>query len=144
MVHDNSPSRAHVSRLVKLFLIAQLVIITSLSFWLYNEYLDNQYLGTYLKGVFQRQGSMFAMLGLGGILAIGFVGLLLKAGNIMGEIEHLQPKIEAPESTVLTADESSPMPVLKVVDPQSRDNLSMIHSSMRRWNEQSKRRDQNY
>lgn len=143
MADDSSASRPRVSRLFKFLLLAQLVIITALSIWLYNEYLYNQYLESYLANVFQRQGSMVAMLGLGGILAVGFVGILLKAGSIIGEIEHLQSKSEAPVVTVSVENESPSMPLLEVVDPQSRDDVNTIHSSMRRWNERSKRRDRN-
>jgi hypothetical protein len=141
MAHDDSPSRANVSRLTKSLLFVQSLIIVALSIWLYREYLNNQYFQTYLAGVFQGQGSIVAILGLGGLLAIGMVGILLKAGNIMGEIEHLSSKIEDQTGTVQAVESPSPMPVLEVVDPHSIDDIGRIHGSMRRWNDRSKYQD---
>ncbi len=36
---------------------------------------------------------MIAVLGLGGLLGTALLGILLKAGNILGEIEHLSEKV---------------------------------------------------
>jgi hypothetical protein len=141
MAHHNSRSRTSVSRMTKSLLVAQSLIILALSIWLYKEYLNNQYLQSYLAVVFQGQGSAVAVLGLGGILAISFVGLLLKAGTIMGEIEHLSSKIDDQTGNVQTIESTSPMPVLEVVDPHSIDDIGRIHSSMRKWNDRSRHQD---
>ena len=138
MAHDNLHSWANVSRLTKSLLFGQSLIIIALSIWLYNEYLSNQYLKTYLAGVFQGQGPIIAVLGLGGILVIGFVGILLKAGNIMGDIEHLASRIQDQPDTVPNVEASQPMLVLEVVDTGQSDDISRIHRSMLRWNQQSK------
>jgi hypothetical protein len=141
MANYNSGSRASLSRMTKSFLVAQSLLIIALSTWLYKEYLNNQYLQSYLAVVFQGQGSALALLGLGGLLAVSFVGLLLKAGTIMGEIEHLSSKIGDQTGNVQTVESTSPMPVLEVVDPHSMDDIGRIHSSMRRWNDRSRHQD---
>ena len=143
MPPEDPGSKAEIPGLSKYLLIGQSMIIITLSLWLYKEYQDNQYLQTYLSSVFQGQGSIVALLGLGGILAIGFVGILLKAGSIMGEIEHLSSKVGDLTDAVPTLETPAPptMPVLEVVGTQSKDDISRIHGSMRRWNERSKRFD---
>ena len=130
------------SRLTKCFLLAQSVIIIGLSVWLYNEYLNNQYLQSYLSGAIQGQGSMIAIFGLGGILVVGFVGILLKAGNILGEIEELSTKVvdQSSSAPFFNAAQQS-MPVLEIADPRPMDEISRIHGSMRRWNERLKAQD---
>ena len=139
MAPENTGSRAKFSGLSKALIVGQSLIIITLSIWLFKEYQDNQYLQTYLSGLFQGQGSIFALLGLGGILAVGFVGILLKAGSIIGEIEHLSSKVDVQTDTVPNTEVPSAMPVLEVVGPRPVDDVSWIHGSMRRWNERSRR-----
>ena len=143
MPGENPSSKAKIPRLSKYLLLGQSLIIITLSLWLYKEYQNNQYLQTYLSSVFQGQGSIVAVLGLGGILAIGFVGILLKAGNVMGEIERLSSKVDDRMDAVptLEARARSAMPVLEVVSTRPADDIGRIHGSMRRWNERSKRFD---
>ena len=143
MTRENPGSRARIPRLSKYLLVGQSLIIITLSIWLYQEYQNNQYLQTYLSSVFQGQGSIAALLGLGGILAIGFVGILLKAGNIMGDIEHLSSKVGDRTDAVPTLElpAAPTMPILEVVGTHPIDDISRIHGSMRRWNERSKRLD---
>lgn len=141
MAHNDMSSRTNLSTLTKSILFVQSVVIVALSTWLYTEYLSNQYLQTYLVKVFQGTGSLFAMLGLGGILALGLVGTLLKARNIMGEIEQLSSKIEDQTGTNPIVEALSPMPVLELVDSHPTDDIGRIHGSMRRWIERSRPRD---
>ena len=141
MEPEKPGSRAKISGLSKGLILAQSLVIVTLSIWLYKEYQDNQYLQTYLSGMFQGQGSIVALLGLGGILALGFVGILLKAGNIMMEIEHLSSKVDDRTDAVQTVEPASAMPMLEVVGPRSRDDISRIHGSMLRWNQRSSRLD---
>ena len=141
LAHGDPSSGARISRLSKALIVGQSLIITALSIWLYREYQDNQYLQTYLSSLFEGQGSIVAFVGLGGILAVGFVGILLKAGNIMGEIEHLSSKVDNRPDEVPAFEAPSTMPVLEVVGSHPVDDISRIHGSMRRWNAWSSRPD---
>ena len=141
MAYKDPSSGAGISRLSKALIVSQSLIIIALSIWLYREYQDNQYLQTYLSGIFQGQGSIVALLSLGGVLAVGFVGILLKAGNIMGEIEHLSSKVGDRTDAVPAIEARSTMPVLEAVGSYPVDDISRIHGSMRRWNALSRRPD---
>lgn len=141
MANENPGSRANISGLSMAMIFAQSLIILTLSIWLYKEYQDNQYLQTYLSGVFQGQGSMVALLGLAATLAVGFVGILLKAGNIMGEIENLSSKIDNRTEMVRGIEAPSTMPVLDVVGASPTDDISRIRGSMLRWTLRSSRLD---
>jgi len=74
--------------------VLQAAIIVGLSVWMYNEYMSNSYLRTYLASLPQGAGSIVAVMSLGGLIAIVLVGILLKAGSVLGDIEHLSEKVE--------------------------------------------------
>lgn len=131
MGYDDKSSRTSLSKLTVSILFGQSLIIVALSTWLYTEYRSNQYLQTYLVNAFQGTGSLFAMLGLGGILALGLVGILIKARSIMGEIEQFSSKIEDQTGTEPIVEALSPMPVLELVDPRPTSDIGRIHGSMR-------------
>jgi hypothetical protein len=127
------------SMFVKVLLVLQTAIIVGLSVWMYNEYASNLYLQTYVASRLQGTGSTIAVISLGGLVATVLVGILLKAGNILGDIDHLSERVDdqvdAPKPG---QDGSMPMLVLKVVEPEPVDEISRLHSSLRRWNERSK------
>ena len=131
-------SRRGVSLLVKGVLVLQAAIIVGLSVWMYNEYVSNQYLQTYLLSLFQGKGSLIAVLGFGGLVVTALVGILMKAGNILGEIEHLSEKVETPLVSPAAQEKLATMPVLKVVEAEPVDEVGRLHRSLRRWNERSK------
>ncbi len=116
----------------------QAAIIAGLSVWMYNEYVSNPYLQTYLLGLFQGKGSLIAVLGFGGLIGTVLVGILLKAGSILGQIENLSEKVENKNLDKAGMQKSTAMPVLKVVDPEPVDEIGRLHRSLQRWNEQSK------
>jgi len=129
----------NASRFVKAVLLFQAAIIVGLSVWIYHEYVNNPYLQTYLLSLFQGKGSMIAVLGLGGLLGTALLGILLKTGNILGEIEHLSEKV-GDRTDVTQADTERPMtmPVIKVVVAEQVDEIGRLHRSLQRWNEKSK------
>jgi hypothetical protein len=124
---------------VRAILVLQVAVIVGLSLWIYNEYVSNAYLRTYLASLLQGQGSIITVMSLGGFIATVLVGILLKAGSVFGDIERLSERVgdqaDAPEAR---QDRSVPMPVLKVVEPEPGDEISRLHSSLRRWNERPK------
>jgi len=134
-------SRRGVSSFVKGVLVLQAAIIVGLSVWMYNEYVSNPYLQTYLLGLFQGKGSLIAVLGFGGLVVTTLAGILLKAGNILGEIEHLSEKVETPLVSPAAQEKLATMPVLKVVEAEPVDEIGRLHRSLRRWNERSKNRE---
>src|SRR3989442_3797754 len=100
-------------RFVRIVLLLQAMIIVGLSAWIYNEYVNNQYLQMYLFSLFQGRGSVIAVVGFGGLLGTALIGILLKAGNILGGIENLSENGE--DRTVVTPPRSArskPMPCL--------------------------------
>ena len=140
MVRVMGRSWRDTPRFVKIVLLSQAMVIFGLSAWIYNEYVNNQYLQMYLFSLFQGKGSVIAVLGFGGLLGTALIGILLKAGNILGEIEHLSEKVEG--RTVVTQarpERSTLMPVLQIKQAEPVDEIARLHSSLRRWNEQSKR-----
>ncbi len=108
---------------------------------MYNEYVSNPYLQTYLLGLFQGKGSLIAVLGFGGLIGTVLVGILLRAGSILGQIENLSEKVENKNIDKAGMRKSTTMPVLKVVDPEPVDEIGRLHRSLRRWNEQSKNQE---
>jgi len=121
----------------KVVMILQATVIVGLSAWIYNEYVNNQYLQTYLISLFQGKGSMIAFLGLGGLLVTALGGILLKAGNILGEIEHLSEEVgDRIEVTKSGLEVPTRMPVLKILEAEPVDEVGRLHRSLRRWNEQ--------
>ncbi len=134
-------SRRGVSSFVKGVLVLQAAIIVGLSVWMYNEYVSNPYLQRYLLGLFQGKGSLIAVLGFGGLVVTTLAGILLKAGNILGEIEHLSEKVETPLVSPAAQEKLATMPVLKVVEAEPVDEIGRLHRSLRRWNERSKNRE---
>jgi len=126
------------SRFVRVILVLQAAIIVGLSVWMYNEYMSNSYLRTYLASLLQGAGSIVAVMSLGGLIAIVLVGILLKAGSVLGDIEHLSEKVEDHADVTHARPDAWPMPVLKVVEPEPADEISRLHSSLRRWNKRSK------
>jgi len=141
MVRAVGSSWGSVSLFVKAVLVLQAAIIVGLSIWMYNEYMSNQYLQTYLLGLFQGKGSLIAVLGFGGLLGIVLVGILLKAGSILGEIEKISEKVENTNVVKTGLEKSMVLPVLKVVDAEPVDEVSRLHRSLRRWNEGSKNQE---
>ena len=139
MVRTSGLSWSKVPRFVKVVLVLQGVVIVGLSVWMYKEYASNAYLQTYLFSLFQGKGSIIAVLGLGGLLGTALVGILLKAGNILGEIENLSEKVQH-QTGVTQARAETPMimPVLKVVVAEPVDEIGRLHRSLQRWNEKSK------
>ena len=131
----------NVSLFVRAVLVLQAAIIVGLSVWMYNEYVSNPYLQTYLLGLFQGKGSLIAVLGFGGLIGTVLVGILLKAGSILGQIENLSEKVENKNIDKAGMRKSTTMPVLKVVDPEPVDEIGRLHRSLRRWNEQSKNQE---
>jgi hypothetical protein len=123
----------------KIVLAVQAVIIVVLSGWIYKEYVNNPYLQSYLFSLFQGKGSIIAVLGLGGILVTALVGILLKAGNILGEIEDLSQKIDVPTGVIEVPTTSAPMPVLEIADKKPKDEIDVWHGSLRRWRERAAR-----
>lgn len=121
----------------KVVMISQAMVIAVLSAWVYNEYVNNQYLQTYLISLFQGKGSMIAFLGLGGLLVTALGGILLKAGNILGEIEQLSEEASDRMDVRRSVPEMPTiMPVLKIVEADPVDEVGRLHRSLRRWNEQ--------
>ena len=141
MVRTSGLSWKEVPRFVKVVLALQAGVIVGLSVWMYKEYSSNAYLQTYLFSLFQGRGSIIAVLGLGGLLGTALVGILLKAGNILGEIENLSEKVQH-QTGVTQARTETPMimPVLKVVVAEPVDEIGRLHRSLQRWNEKSKQR----
>ncbi len=76
----------------KVLLAVQIAIIVGLSVWMYNEYVSNSYLQTYLASRLQGAGSIIAVMSLGGLVATVLFGILLKAGNILGDIDDLSER----------------------------------------------------
>jgi len=122
----------------KILLVIQAITIAVLSGWLYNEYVNNQYLQIYLFSLFQGKGSFLAVIGFGGLIGTALVGLLLKAGNILGEIEHLSKKVgNGTDTNTETVSRSAQMPVLKVANREPKTEIGKLHGSMQRWKERS-------
>jgi len=82
---------------------------------------------------------MIAVLGHGGLLGTALLGILLKAGDILGEIEHLSEKVgDRTDVTQAGTERSMTMPVLKVVVAEPVDEIGRLHRSLQRWNKKSK------
>jgi len=141
MVRFIGRSSSSVPRLARILLIVQAIVIVGLSAWIYNEYVNNQYLQGYLFGLFDGKGPMLATLGIGGVVGTALVGILLKAGNVLGQIEDLSEKVETrsyADATVLMAIE---MPVLRVARREPRNEIGRLHGSLQRWKEGSSSRE---
>ena len=124
---------------VKVLLAVQTAIIVGLSVWMYDEYVSNLYLQTYLAGRIQGTGSIIAIMSLGGLVATVLVGILLKAGNILGDIDHLSERVDdQTDAAQARLERSMMMPILKVAEAEPVDEISQLHRSLRRWNERSK------
>ena len=138
MVRVTGRSWSNVPGFAKILLVIQAITIAVLSGWLYNEYVNNLYLQVYLFSLFQGRGSFLAVIGFGGLVGTALVGLLLKAGNILGEIEHLSEKVgNGTDTNTATVSRSAQMPVLKVANREPRTEIGKLHGSMQRWKERS-------
>ena len=138
MVRVTGRSWSSVPGFAKILLIVQGIVIVGLSSWIYNEYINNQYLQLYLFGLFDGKGSLFAIIGLGGLVGTALIGILLKAGNILGEIEHLSETVgNGTDTNTATVSRSAQMPVLKVANHEPRTEIGRLHGSMKRWKERS-------
>jgi hypothetical protein len=127
------------SSFVKVLLVLQTAIIVGLSVWMYNEYLSNSYLRTYLDSLLRGTGPVIPVMGLGGLVAIVLVGILLKAGSVLGDIQHLSETVQDPTHIAQARPETSiTMPVLEILELEPVDEISRLHGSLRRWNERSK------
>ena len=139
MIGVTGRSWSSVPGFVKILLVVQAVVIVGLSGWIYNEYVNNRYLQLYLFGLFEGKGSLFAIIGLGGLVGTALIGILLKAGNILGEIEHLSEKVETGiDAKTMTHPKPTAMLVLKIARPESRDEIGRLHGSLQRWKERLK------
>lgn len=126
---------------MKILLVLQAGVIVGSSAWVYNEYVNNTHLQSYVSSLFSGKGSMIAVLGIGGVLGTALLGILVKAGNILGEIEHLSEKVENRTATTRTDQKgSTSMPVLQIKGAEPVDEVGRLHNSLRRWNERSKNR----
>ena len=122
----------------KILLAAQGIVIVVLSGWMYNEYVNNQYLQEYMYSLLAGKVSVLAILGFGGLVGTALIGILLKAGNILGEIEHLSEKVETvSDLNTAIAVKPTSMPVLKIARLQPADEIGQLHGSMQRWKERS-------
>jgi len=138
VVRVTGRSWSNVPGFAKILLVIQAITIAVLSGWLYNEYVNNLYLQVYLFSLFQGRGSFLAVIGFGGLVGTALVGLLLKAGNILGEIEHLSEKVgNGTDTNTATVSRSAQMPVLKVANREPRTEIGKLHGSMQRWKERS-------
>jgi hypothetical protein len=108
-----------------------------LSAWIYNEYVNNQYLQGYLFSLFDGKGPMLATLGIGGVIATTLVGILLKAGNVLGEIQDLSEKVEDASYAVAPVLVSSELPVLEIAHREPKNEIGRLHGSLQRWKERS-------
>jgi len=127
---------------VKILLVIQAITIVVLSGWIYNEYVNNQYLQVYMLSLFQGKGSFFAIVGFGGLLGTALVGLLLKAGNILGEIEYLSEEVgNGIETNTASVSRSAQVPVRRIANRAPRAEIGRLHGSMRRWKHQSDYQD---
>jgi hypothetical protein len=126
----------------KILLVVQAMVIVGLSAWFYNEYVNNQYLQAYMLSILAGKESALAVLGLGGLVGTALIGILLKAGNILGEIEHISEKVDAgTDPNNGTVSRSEEMPVLKIVSRDPRTEIGQLHVSMQRWKERSNIRE---
>ena len=138
MVRGIGSSWSSIPGFAKILLVIQAIAIAVLSGWIYNEYVNNQYLQVYLFSLFEGKGSFLAVIGFGGLVGTALVGLLLKAGNILGEIEHLSEKVgTGTDVKTVTYAKPTPMLVLKIARPEPRDEIGRLHGSMQRWKERS-------
>ncbi len=140
---SNSSSSARVPGYVKLVMSLQTIIILFLSFWIYNEYLSNPFLQTYVNGALP--STTIAIVSLGSIgffsaLAIVLVKKLRTAQKELGVVlsdetvrnvvtkkpgfldqqteHHLVELIRRSNAQSNTATETVPLPVLKRVDEE--------------------------
>jgi hypothetical protein len=130
-------SWSSVPRLARILLIVQAIVIVGLSAWIYNEYVNNQYLQRYLFSLFDGKGPMLATLSIGGVIATALVGILLKAGNVLGEIEDLSGKVEARSYDDAPVLMSTKMPVLEIARREPKSEMGRLHGSLQRWKERS-------
>jgi len=138
VVRVTGRSWSNVPGFAKILLVIQAITIAVLSGWLYNEYVNNQYLQIYLFSMFQGRGSFLAVIGFGGLIGTALVGILLKAGNILGEIEHLSEKVgNGTDANTATVSRSAQMRALKVANREPRTEIGKLHGSMQRWKERS-------
>jgi hypothetical protein len=131
-------SWSSVPGFARILLVVQGIVIVGLSAWIYNEYVNNQYLQSYLFRLFDGQGAMLAILGIGGVVATALVGILLKAGDVLGEIEDLSENVQArTDEPTTTVEKSTQMPILRIVKREPNTEIGRFHGSLRRWKERS-------
>jgi len=122
----------------KTLLVVQAIIIVGLSGWIYNEYVNNQYLQMYMLSLFGGQAPILTIIGVGGVVGTALIGILLKAGNVVREIEHLSENVGAASDTntgmVLS---SAQRPVLEIANREPRTEIGRLHGSLQRWKERS-------
>ncbi len=138
MVRVVGRSWSSVPGFAKILLVIQAIVIVVLSGWIYNEYMYNQYLQAYLFGLFQGRGSLLAVIGFGGLVGAVLVGILLRAGNVLGEIEHLSEKAGSGNgASTAMVQGSAQMPVLEIANREPRTEIGELHGSLQRWKERS-------
>ena len=138
MVRFIGRSWSSVPGFARILLAVQGIVIVGLSAWIYNEYVNNQYLQIYVFRLFDGKGAMLAILGIGGVVATALVGILLKAGDVLGEIEDLSENVQArTDEPTTTVEKSTQMPNLRIVKREPKTEIGRLHGSLRRWKERS-------
>jgi hypothetical protein len=130
-------SWSSVPGFARILLVVQAIVIVGLTGWIYNEYVNNQYLQGYLFGLFDGKGPMLATLGIGGVVGTALVGILLKAGNVLGQIEDLSEKVDALSHADAPLLVSAEMPVLQIAHHEPKNEIGRLHGSLQRWKERS-------
>ncbi len=86
----------------KIVILLQMVLNLSLSYWMYEEYLNNTYFQAYVNEFFQAQGWILTILAV--VLVMGSLGSLVfvrkRHAEKSIEIMHVETKIATPVSTV--------------------------------------------
>src|SRR2546425_7903636 len=84
-----------IPRFAKIIMLLQTLLILFLSFWLYEEYLNNSYFQAYVNGVLQ--GSIFTAVVLISIVVFTIVAivLFLKLRSTRKELEEILSKEKA-------------------------------------------------
>ena len=78
-------------RPVKILVLVQTLIILSLSFWIYEEYLNNQYLQRYVNGSFQSSLSALVLVSIGSFAMVALV-LFAKLRNARRELGGIRSR----------------------------------------------------
>ncbi len=125
----------------KLVMVLQTIIIVFLTFWVYQEYLNNLYLQDYLNGYVQTNGLTIAVLGSVGVFVTVSVGLYARLRHTRRQLDKavtaeeaqgrsitgglLEPHVEQHLIEMMrkttpstTSSDTGGLPVLKREEPQ--------------------------